>query len=370
MANPFDEVFIDRIYDAALKPELWSELLVNIADMMRSSLGIACGMSASEQNALFCHYGRCEPPRDAQLGRRHLLNPWTIAVQQEAVGRVLPSHRIMPLRDLRRTEFYADILAPEKIDHCVITKVCRAKDVNFTFSIMRGEKTGIYTDHEIANLRSLLPHLRRSAMMRLNLDAYEALSFQQQQVLDRIDTGIVLVDELGRFFCVNQAAEALMHADNGLSLSANMLAAKDARITRKLLSLVSATAEGGPGGSMAIPRDSILDPLLVLVCPIRGMVRDTLSAPGVSRRTVALFIKDPLRGFSDLDGVLTPLFHLTQAEIRVALALGSGQSIAGASVCLGISQNTVKTHAKRIYEKMGVTNHAELVKKVSRLASF
>jgi DNA-binding CsgD family transcriptional regulator len=371
MANVLEEAFIDRIYDAAARPELWNRLLVEIADMMQSAGGAAFGMLMNGQGSAFCHYGRYEPPQDHRLSGRHMLNPWTRALQRAPVGRVLSSHEIIPSGDLHRTEFYADILAPEKLEHCVITTVGRSNTVNFAFNIMRGDQKGPYTEREIAKLNAIMPHLRRSAQLRLNLESYQALSLRQQQILDQINTGIVLLDEAGQFHCVNKAAEEIFCADNGLALVANSLVTRDGRITRRLSHLIEATAAGGSGGSMSVPRsDTMLDPMLILVCPLRGTIRDALSAPGKSRQVVALFIKDPRRGFSGLDHILMPLFRLTKAEIRVALALGSGETMDVTASQLGISRNTVKTHAKRVYEKMGVANQAELVRNIARLAAF
>ncbi len=370
MSEPFDDAFIDRVYDAALKPELWNDLLVAIADAMQSVGGAAFGMLSNGQGSAFCHYGRYEPPADHRLTGRHMINPWTLAVRREPVGRVLPSHEILPLAELRRTEFHADILAPVKLDHCVITTVCRDQHVNFAFNIMRGDGKGPFSAEEVAKLQTLMPHLRRSAQMRLSLEGYQALSLQQQQILDQITTGVIVVDDMGRFYCANRAAEEIVRGDNGLRLASNTLTARDPRVSRKLAELVDATAAGGPGGSIAVPRAAPPDPLLVLACPLRGTIRDTMSAPGKARQTVALFVKDPLRAFSALDSVLAPLFRLTQAEVRVALALGRGENVSAAAARLGVSQNTVKTHAKRIYEKMDVSNHAELVRKMSRLAAF
>ncbi len=370
MTDPLNEAFIDRIYDAAAKPELWNDLLVEISDMMQSVGGAAFGMLLNNQGSAFCHYGRYEPPQDHRLSGRHMLNPWTLALGRQPVGRVVASHEILPSRDLRRTEFYADILAPEKLEHCVITTVGRNDQVNFAFNIMRGDQKGPYSEEEIARLRVLMPHLRRSAQLRLNLEEYQALSLRQQQILDQINTGVILVDETEQFHCANRAAEEIIRGENGLSLVASSLTARDPRTTRKLLHLIDTTATGGPGGSLAIPRDSTADPLLLLACPLRGTIRDALTAPGKSRQTVALFIKDPMRGLAGLDNVLTPLYRLTGAEVRVALALGSGATVFAAAHRLGVSQNTVKTHAKRVYEKMGVSNHAELAQKLSRLASF
>jgi DNA-binding CsgD family transcriptional regulator len=60
-------------------------------------------------------------------------------------------------------------------------------------------------------------------------------------------------------------------------------------------------------------------------------------------------------------------FNLTSAEARVAVALSQGQSRTAAATALGITVNTVKTHVRRLYVKLGVSRHGELVHFMSRL---
>jgi DNA-binding CsgD family transcriptional regulator len=368
MSDVVRESLIDRIYDAAAKPELWKELLVALADMVRSAGGVAIGMLTNGQGSAFCHCGRYRPPQNC----RHMLNPWTRAVQQHPVGQILRSHEIMPLRELQRTEFYEDMLAAGRLNHSVIATICRNSKVDFAITIMRGDKVGPYTEEDIAKLNAVMPHLRRSARMRLNLEAYHALSLHQQEILDRIMTGVILVDEIGRFHCVNQAADDILSAEDGLRLLGNVLTARDLKASRQLTELVATTAAGGAGGTVVVPRSTGQDPLFILAVPLRGMIRESLIGPGPRpmRQTVALFIKDPARDYLGSDSILTPLFELTPAEVRVALALGRGEGVRRVASRLHLSENTVKTHAKHIYEKIGVGNQAELVHKLSRLVSF
>jgi DNA-binding CsgD family transcriptional regulator len=50
----------------------------------------------------------------------------------------------------------------------------------------------------------------------------------------------------------------------------------------------------------------------------------------------------------------------------VALAQANGMTAAAAM--LGISLNTLKSHTKRIYGKIGIRGHAELVQSVGQIA--
>jgi DNA-binding CsgD family transcriptional regulator len=58
----------------------------------------------------------------------------------------------------------------------------------------------------------------------------------------------------------------------------------------------------------------------------------------------------------------------TPAETHVATMLAAGCGTVGTSRHLAISENTVKTHAKHIYEKMGLKSQGELAKLFGRLA--
>jgi DNA-binding CsgD family transcriptional regulator len=59
---------------------------------------------------------------------------------------------------------------------------------------------------------------------------------------------------------------------------------------------------------------------------------------------------------------------LTPAEVRVALALQDGCSVREAAERLGLSVNTVKTHLKRVYDKLSVRGLPELVARLARRA--
>ena len=64
------------------------------------------------------------------------------------------------------------------------------------------------------------------------------------------------------------------------------------------------------------------------------------------------------------------ILGLTPAESRVALAVTSGQTVAGTAHALGCAENTVKTHLKRVYRKLGIRKQSELVRRVMSLGAL
>jgi DNA-binding CsgD family transcriptional regulator len=69
-----------------------------------------------------------------------------------------------------------------------------------------------------------------------------------------------------------------------------------------------------------------------------------------------------------LSAQLTESFALTQAEIRVALALLNGASPRHAAAMFGVSLNTVRSQMASIFGKTGTAGQAELSRLMLRLA--
>ena len=213
-------------------------------------------------------------------------------------------------------------------------------------------------------MREIVPHLRRAAQLYGRLDAYGALARQSRGMLDCMDTGIVLIDDNGEARCANGAAEAAIARQQYFRLCGNRLSAIDGCAKARLDGLIAATMAGGAGGTLAIPRsDANGRPCVVRVCPLRGSIRETM--PG--RQAVAVFISRMESDVEELDGSLVEFYRLTPGEARVANILAAGHGISGTAGSLGLSENTVKMHAKRAFEKLGVTGQVQLSQLYGRL---
>ena len=58
---------------------------------------------------------------------------------------------------------------------------------------------------------------------------------------------------------------------------------------------------------------------------------------------------------------------LSPTESRVAVAVATGQTVAGIALAQGCAESTVKTHLKRVYRKQGIHRQSELVRRVLSL---
>jgi DNA-binding NarL/FixJ family response regulator len=73
-------------------------------------------------------------------------------------------------------------------------------------------------------------------------------------------------------------------------------------------------------------------------------------SPTVARRVIAAF-RDPSENFEPL----------SEREQQILARFAAGESYGSAAVALGISIDTVRTHVRRLYCKLSVTNRSEAV---------
>ena len=62
---------------------------------------------------------------------------------------------------------------------------------------------------------------------------------------------------------------------------------------------------------------------------------------------------------------LSDFYNLTKAQSRLVIALMQGKSSEEAAAHLNVSVNTVRSHLRAIYSKLGTDNKADLVRIVS-----
>jgi DNA-binding CsgD family transcriptional regulator len=64
---------------------------------------------------------------------------------------------------------------------------------------------------------------------------------------------------------------------------------------------------------------------------------------------------------------MATLYDLTPSEARVLLKIGEGQTVTAVALELAVSENTVKTHLARVFQKVGVNRQPDLVSIVAAL---
>jgi DNA-binding CsgD family transcriptional regulator len=182
-------------------------------------------------------------------------------------------------------------------------------------------------------------------------------------LMDRLQVGIVILDEAGCPVCITPTARDLLEQADGLRLSAGRVHAVGTNQDRDLQQAIrDAVAQarlgaGSTGRALSLSRPSGLRDLGVV---IQGLPSAGGAHP--SPCAIAMFIRDPERSVAVENEALRNLFGLTPAEAEVARKLTEGLSLEQAAQALHISRNTARAHLRSIFSKSGITRQSDLVR--------
>ena len=225
-------------------------------------------------------------------------------------------------------------------------------------AIQRSRRTGHVSDAEVRSLRTLLPHLRRAVEINHTL-GQASLGRFGLDALDQMPQASAALDHAGRVMRVNAAMASLLSAEDGLTQRGSELHAQRTRDEQALGRLVARAVFAGEAGAMSLPRPSGRRAYGVIVSPVpRGAPFFMAQVPAA-----LLFVLDPEALPERTPGadVLADAFDLTPMQARVAGWLGRGRNVDDTAVALGVTRNTVRTHARELYRKLGLSRQSDLM---------
>src|SRR5262249_40722153 len=96
---------------------------------------------------------------------------------------------------------------------------------------------------------------------------------------------------------------------------------------------------------------------------IKSIPHSTIDEGGRHRQVVAVFTG--ATEMTEIAHQLHDIYHLTPAEARLAALIVRGYSLHAAACRLHISNNTARTHMKRIYDKTETHRQVDLIRRVA-----
>jgi DNA-binding CsgD family transcriptional regulator len=365
-SEPPDEL-LNLIYDATAEEELWTQALIDIADLTGSLGGFVFGVENKARMVTFTFNGRMSEESHRVYRERHIVNPWAAYMISSPVGKLVQSDDIVPLPALQRTAFFDEVLRPQEMAHNAMLPLAAKHDFQVGFNICRSARQGPFEADELRFISRLFPHLRRSLLLGFRLDGYKALQQAQFSVLDRLTVGVILLDRASKVVLANSAARAMTAGDGPLRLRNSVVAGVSQASAQRLGGLIDAALRGAPLGAMSIPHPDDGRLFTILVSSIRSRDIDRFGGLGMRDAAAMMFIFDPARPLDIPAEWIMDAYRLTLAEARVALSVSSGASVAETAHRLNISPNTVKTHLRRVFVKTGASRQADLARIIASI---
>ncbi|MBS1793307.1 MAG: hypothetical protein JSS81_05605 [Acidobacteria bacterium] len=293
------------------------------------------------------------------------VSPFRKKIDRMAAGERFSRAAHLADGEFTQTEIYRNYFRRQDVFNFEYLIFYKEDDVAGGISFSRSRRQKNFDRAETRALDFILPHLRRAFQIHLKLTEVRRDKKILLECFEKIAQGVVVVNRAGRPVFMNERARRLLDDGDGLAidrrgaLSANSPAdAKKLKACLQGLFDANGQQRFGRCGVLQMARASGRRPLTIFVSPF---VERSLN-PLNSGTLAVLYISDPAAEPAAVEPVLTEIYGLTPAEAKLAAILARGATLSEAGTQLGIKQNTIRTHLKRIFSKTETNRQSELVK--------
>ena len=351
---------IDRIYECSVVPELWPDVLDELA-LITDSIG---GMLFSARKAVnwtasanvfeaFETY-----VKDGWLGKC----PRRMCMMERSQPTFFVEQDFWNEEELANNPFYRDFFHPRGLGWSAGTLLQLPTGDNIVFSIERQLKQGPIERNHVDRLNELRPHLLRSAFVSARLGLQRAQG--AGETLSRFGLPALVLDAQGKFVEANDRADIVIDHVKFSEPGDRVIFAD-----RRANAFLSGALERLDGVSAT---DSLSFPIrnedgnaayVGHVMPIK------LAAHDIFANSYALLFFTPLdQTRAPSTELMRSLFDMTVAETRIAKELVQGRTLAEIANAGGVSITTVRTQLSSILAKTGCSRQAELVGLLANIA--
>lgn len=221
-----------------------------------------------------------------------------------------------------------------------------------------------FGDPELRLLGAVMPHLQTAFYLQDRLRMTEDRLVRLKTAFEISPDALILLAGGARVLELNHAARRFLDQRDGLSLTHDRLRIGDGALDSKLarvlksFSLANRLGIASPPKALRIPRPSGAPDWLLQIFPAEHRM------PGAA---LVFLTTRPAGQDLPTEADLANLFGLSLMQRRIALRLLEGQTPGEIAERLGITRNTMKTHLRRLFQKLGVFRQTELIRLLSRL---
>jgi DNA-binding CsgD family transcriptional regulator/PAS domain-containing protein len=363
---------IGDIYDAALDATMWTCVLQRMCRFVGGSASTLYSEDSATKTGK-SHYTWGFDRRYGWLYYDRYIkhNPFTTAQVFFDVEEVISVADIVSHEEFRETLFYKEWVRPQGFVDAASAVLEKSATSYAAISVIRHERHGVIDDDARARMSVLVPHIRRAVLIGQVIELHKAEASTLADTLDGLSAGTFLVDATGRIVHANRVGQNMIGEASAVRAATGRLLACDA-VANQALHGIFALADSGDEAvgikGIAVPlaaREG--DDHVAHVLPLTSGQRRKAGKPyaavaAVFVRRAALDAPSPLEA-------IAKRHQLTPSELRVLLGIVEVGGVPEVAKAMGLSDTTVKTHLRHVFEKTGTTRQADLVKLVARFAN-
>jgi DNA-binding CsgD family transcriptional regulator len=363
---------VGLIYDAALEARLWPAALAEIRDFVGGFAANFFWQDVSDQNAGIFHCVGIEQHYLASYFADYArINPIYPAAAFLDAGEIFDADDIVPWSEMVQTRFYKEWMQPQGIIGSLAVNLEKSASSVAALAVIRGQESGPVTPEARRRMTLIVPHVMRAASIGHLIGQGTEERAALTDTLDSLATAVFLVEATARIVFANHPAGKILSAGRLVRDAGGILTLADPEANRIFGRALQAARSDQPrfdiSGTAIVLDTEARQRWLAHVLPLTsGARRDSglkhSAIAAVFLREASLSIPSPIEN-------LSRSYKLTAGETRILLAVTEIGGVPEIVSALGISESTVKTHLRRVFEKTGTRRQADLVKLIASFAT-
>jgi len=361
------------IYDAALDPARWADVLGKARDFVGGSAAALYSRTATEKSLnVCCHDNRLDPHyRRLYFGQSARLAPTTAGEFSADIEQPITTIDLLAHDAVVDARIYPEWARPRHPVH--LTRVILEKSATgiSVFDVFREARDRVADDEIRRRMQLIAPHLRCAMLIGAAMERKTAEAASMADALDSFSAGMFLVDASGRIVHANASGRAQLDERSVVRAAGGRLAAIEPKANQELSQTLALANDGDAAAGVA----GIAVPLMARdgehhvahVLPLTSGERRRAGAGYAA--VAALFVRKAELDAPSPPEAIARLYRLTPSELRVLLAIVQLDGVPEVADALGVEKTTVKTHLQRVFAKTETKRQSDLVKLVAGFAN-
>ncbi|MCO8090177.1 LuxR C-terminal-related transcriptional regulator [Acinetobacter pseudolwoffii] len=360
---------IAKIYDAALLPALWLEVIEDIVSYTKSKSAIFTGLDQLNPGYDFVHtynipnesLAAYQDERIRVIDMKLHMPLWNDIEMGDALNQNCQHYAERPGTD--HYVFYEKCLKPTGVCYLAGVLLDQGHYRWAVLGIHRAPEVQPFEQAELDFLRRISIHLRRALQIHRQISLIQQDNLNLYTLLEGLKTGIVLLDQNLCLSYSNPVAQQMIQQSSCLDLDRHnhlkthpSQQALEQLLASALLQDVALHTE--IGGALAL-KGPDGQQLMLTAVPFKHF--SPTPQLDEARHRIALLITDKNQHYSLSKAYLQQCYRLSNREFELCELLLNAYKLEEIAEHCGITLSSVRTYFKNIYEKTGCNSQIELM---------
>lgn len=359
---------IDAIYASVLAPERWPESLKYVSDI---SGGIGATIVTFTANKVVTVASSSMD----EANQSYIQEWWRHDIREQrraALGitaGLITDAELLDEQISRTHPFCQEFLRQHELGARLgyVTQLPSRQTV--IVGVHRGSRKGPFEKEHADIFARLAPHVAQAITAAAELAEAKRTSCFFENTLDGMACGAILLNDQGVVVSMNKTAQSMMGTEFSIFCGRLRVAAAQ---DQKALDDLVISALPGQSSLMHLPpalvRNAEGEKILVQIISVTGNEQTKFENLAL-RPGVLVLLKNLSRSSPEEIQYRLVQLGLTRGQARVAMAVGSGLSSKAAAEQLKLTDGTVRTVLRGVYERLGISRQSQLVALVTQIGS-